>query len=591
MYDEPLLFEIGSPGRRAVSLPSDDLPPEVELPALEPALVRADLEGLPELSELEVVRHFTRLSQWNFSIASNFYPLGSCTMKYNPIVNEWAARLPGHQAIHPMWPDVLTQGALALMWELEQMLAEVSGMDAVTLTPAAGAQGEFVGIKMVRAYHEQNGNPRKTVLIPASAHGTNPASSVLCGYRCVEVPVGRDGCMHIADVEARLDEDVAAVMVTNPNTLGLFERDIRAIADAVHAKGGLVYIDGANMNALCGVTRPGDVGADVLHINLHKTFSTPHGGGGPGAGPVCVKKSLAPFLPVPRVVQTENGFKLSEDAPLTIGRVRTFHGNFGMLVRAYTYMLGLGGDGITRMTERAVLNANYLRKKLEPLLTLAQTAPCMHECVFTDQGLAETGVKTMDVAKRLLDFGFHAPTIYFPLVVPGAMMIEPTESESRETLDQFVVAIERIVAEAKRDPELLKTAPHATRVRRLDETRAARKPVLRWRPGAVTASEATTAAASTELAPVAVAATATAAVAVTSADPVMVEATPGEDRAPSADPSTETERPVSPETAPEGAAATADATVASSEAPASPEAEAPASTASEPVEPSAGGEP
>ena len=489
MYDEPLLFEIGSPGRRAVALPTDDLPPEVELPALEPELARPGLEGLPELSELEVVRHFTRLSQWNFSIASNFYPLGSCTMKYNPIVNEWAARLAGHQTIHPLWPDVLVQGALALMFELEQMLAEISGMEAVTLTPAAGAQGEFVGIKMVRAYHEHNGNPRKTVLIPASAHGTNPASSVLCGYRCVEVPVGRDGCMHLEDVEARLDDDVAAVMVTNPSTLGLFERDIRRIADAVHARGALVYIDGANMNALCGVSRPGDIGADVLHINLHKTFSTPHGGGGPGAGPVCVKKHLAPFLPVPRVVQTETGYRLSEDAPQSIGRVRTFHGNFGMLVRAYTYMLGLGGDGITRMTERAVLNANYLRKKLEPLLTLAQDAPCMHEAVFTDQGLAETGVKTMDVAKRLLDFGFHAPTIYFPLVVQGAMMIEPTESESRETLDAFVSAMERIVAEARKDPELLKTAPHTTRVRRLDETRAARKPVLRWRPAEPAASE------------------------------------------------------------------------------------------------------
>ncbi|MEW6269358.1 MAG: aminomethyl-transferring glycine dehydrogenase subunit GcvPB [Thermodesulfobacteriota bacterium] len=490
MYDEPLLFESGSPGRRAVSLPGDDLPPDVALPAIEPELAQPALEGLPELSELEVVRHFTRLSQWNFSIASNFYPLGSCTMKYNPIVNEWAARLAGHQSVHPMWPDQLAQGALALMFELEQMLAEVSGMDAVTLTPAAGAQGEFVGIKMVRAYHEHGGNPRKTVLIPASAHGTNPASSVLCGYRCVEVPVGRDGLMHVADVEARLDGDVAAVMVTNPNTLGLFERDIRRIADAVHARGALVYIDGANMNALCGVTRPGDVGADVLHINLHKTFSTPHGGGGPGAGPVCVKKTLAPFLPVPRVVRTSNGFQLSEDAPLSIGRVRTFHGNFGMLVRAYTYMLGLGGDGIARMTERAVLNANYLRKKLEPLLTIAQREPCLHECVFTDQGLADTGVKTMDVAKRLLDFGFHAPTIYFPLVVSGAMMIEPTETESRETLDAFVAAIERIVAEARKDPELLKTAPHTTRVRRLDETRAARRPVLRWRPAAAPAEAA-----------------------------------------------------------------------------------------------------
>jgi glycine dehydrogenase subunit 2 len=484
MYDEPLIFESSSRGRRGAALPQDDLPPEVALQPLEAELARTDLAGLPELSELDVVRHYTRLSQWNFSIATNFYPLGSCTMKYNPVVNEWAARLPGFAQLHPLWPDVLTQGALALLFELEQMLAEVSGMDAVSLTPAAGAQGEFVGIKMIRAHHERSGNPRKTVLIPESAHGTNPASSALCGYRVVEVPGGRDGLMHLPEVQARLDGEVAAVMITNPNTLGLFEREICEIADAVHAVGGLVYIDGANMNALCGVSRPGDVGADVLHINLHKTFSTPHGGGGPGAGPVCVKQILAPYLPVPRVVKADSGFRLVDDAPDSIGRVRTFHGNFGMLVRAFTYMAGLGGDGITRMTERAVLNANYLRKRLEPLLQLAQSEPCLHECVFTDQSLAATGVKTLDVAKRLLDFGFHAPTIYFPLVVAGALMIEPTESESRETIDSFAAAMAEIVAEAEREPETVKTAPHRARVRRLDETRAARRPVLRWRPPA-----------------------------------------------------------------------------------------------------------
>jgi glycine cleavage system P protein (glycine dehydrogenase) subunit 2 len=478
---EALIFEASAPGRRGASLPQDDIPSEIELPVLEAELGRAEIDDLPELSELDVVRHFTRLSQQNFSIATNFYPLGSCTMKYNPIVNEWAARLPGFAGIHPLWPEVLIQGALELEQELERMLAVLSGMEAVTLSPAAGAQGELVGIKMIRAYHALSGNPRRSVLIPASAHGTNPATSALCGYRVVEIPVGRDGLVHLADVAPHLGEDVAAIMMTNPNTLGLFETEVRAIADAVHACGGLVYIDGANMNALCGVSRPGDMGADVLHINLHKTFSTPHGGGGPGAGPVCVTGILAPFLPVPRIVPGDGGLRLSEEFPNSIGRVRTFHGNFGMLVRAYTYMLGLGGDGIARMTERAVLNANYLRRTLEGVLDLAQPGPCLHECVFTDQSLAGTGVKTLDVAKRLLDFGFHSPTIYFPLVVSGALMIEPTETESRETLDAFVTAITTIVAEAKADPERVKAAPHATPVRRLDETRAARRPVLRWR--------------------------------------------------------------------------------------------------------------
>ena len=488
--NEPLIFERGAPGRRGAALPEDDLPRDVGGPEIEPALCRRGLAGLPELSELEVVRHFTRLSQWNFSIATNFYPLGSCTMKYNPIINEWAARLAGNTQIHPLWPDVLTQGALALLFELEGMLAAVSGMDAVTLTPAAGAQGEFVGIKMIRALHECSGDPRETVLIPASAHGTNPASSALCGYRVVEVPTGDDGLLHLDDVRPLLDRGVAAIMITNPNTLGLFEREIREIAAAVHGAGGLVYIDGANLNALAGVSRPGDMGADVLHINLHKTFSTPHGGGGPGAGPVCVKKILEPFLPLPRVVPGDRGFRLVDEAPLSIGRVRTFQGNYGILVRAYTFMLGLGGDGITRMTERAVLNANYLRRRLEGGLEIAFPEPCLHECVFSDQSFAATGVKTLDVAKRLLDYGMHAPTIYFPLVVSGALMIEPTETESRETLDGFADVLGRILEEARSDPERVKTAPHSTRVRRLDETRAARKPVLRWRP-AVPAGDGT----------------------------------------------------------------------------------------------------
>ncbi|MFM8411932.1 MAG: aminomethyl-transferring glycine dehydrogenase subunit GcvPB [Alphaproteobacteria bacterium] len=490
MTDERLVFESSARGRRGASLPADDVPADTVLPDLDPELCRPGLDGLPELSELDVVRHFTRLSQWNFSIATNFYPLGSCTMKYNPVVNEWAARLPGFAGIHPMWPASLVQGALALCVDLEAMLAEVSGMDAVTLTPAAGAQGEFVGIKMIRAHHVHSGRARRKVLIPASAHGTNPATSALCGYEVVEIPVGDDGLVHLGDVTPHLDDEVAAIMITNPNTLGLFEPEIGRIAAAVHEKGGLVYIDGANMNALCGVSRPGDVGADVLHINLHKTFSTPHGGGGPGAGPVCVKKVLEPYLPVPRVVRVEGGFDLDEDRPLSIGRVRTFQGNFGMLVRAFTYMAGLGGDGIARMSERAVLNANYIRARLRGTLAIAQDQPCLHECVFTDQALAGTGVKTLEVEKRLLDFGFHAPTIYFPLVVAGALMIEPTESESRETMDAFVAAMETIVAEAKTDPERLLQAPHHARVRRLDETRAARKPVLRWRPGGSPGGEA-----------------------------------------------------------------------------------------------------
>jgi glycine dehydrogenase subunit 2 len=490
MTDERLIFEGSAPGRRGASLPGDDVPPEITLSDLEPELCRPGTEMLPELSELDVVRHYTRLSQWNFSIATNFYPLGSCTMKYNPIVNEWAARLPGFAGIHPMWPAPLVQGALALCVELEAMLAEVSGMDAVTLTPAAGAQGEFVGIKMIRAHHVRAGRARRKVLIPASAHGTNPATSALCGYDVVEIPVGSDGLVHLGDVAPQVDDDVAAIMITNPNTLGLFEPEIGAIAKAVHEKGGLVYIDGANMNALCGISRPGDIGADVLHINLHKTFSTPHGGGGPGAGPVCVKKILEPYLPVPRVHRAEGGFELSEDHPHSIGRVRTFQGNFGMLVRAFTYMSALGGDGITRMSERAVLNANYLRERLRGTLAIAQDQPCLHECVFTDQAFAGTGVKTLDIAKRLLDFGFHSPTIYFPLVVAGALMIEPTETESRETLDAFVAVMQTIVAEAASDPERLTGAPYRTRVRRLDETRAARKPVLRWRPGTGTDGEA-----------------------------------------------------------------------------------------------------
>ncbi|MBL8566913.1 MAG: aminomethyl-transferring glycine dehydrogenase subunit GcvPB, partial [Hyphomicrobiaceae bacterium] len=395
--------------------------------------------------------------------------------------------------IHPLWPDVLVQGALAMMFELEQMLAEISGMDAVTLTPAAGAQGEFVGIKMVRAYHEHNGNPRKTVLIPASAHGTNPASSVLCGYRCVEVPVGRDGCMHLEDVAARLDHDVAAVMVTNPSTLGLFERDIRRIADAVHAVGALVYIDGANMNALCGVSRPGDIGADVLHINLHKTFSTPHGGGGPGAGPVVLSHRLAKYAPLPyvlvedgqaRLIETESEARAKGAEPF--GRLTAFHGQMGMFVRALSYMLSHGVDGMQTASEDAVLNANYIRAGLRDVMSQPfGDQACMHEVLFDDKFLKDTGVTTLDFAKAMIDEGYHPMTMYFPLVVHGAMLIEPTESESKASLDGFIAVMRALVGAAKAgDVDRFTQAPRYTPRRRLDETKAAREPRLRWTPPA-----------------------------------------------------------------------------------------------------------
>jgi len=476
---EPLIFERGAPGRGGHVEDGGDAGVAAALPA---HLRREDdLTGLPEVSELDVVRHFTRLSQWNLSAATTLYPLGSCTMKYNPLVNEAVARLAGFAALHPLVPDDWAQGTLELMARLGDFLREVSGMPAVTLQPAAGAHGELTGLKMVRAYHVERGDPRRRVLIPESAHGTNPASAALCGYGVTEVPAGREGMLEVETVRRLLDRDVAALMVTNPNTLGVFERDIRAIADAVHAADALLYCDGANMNALMGVAKPGDMGADVLQFNLHKTFSTPHGGGGPGAGPVAVSAALEPYLPTPRLVRDGDAWRWREDFPRSIGRVRSFHGNVGMLVRAYCYMRMLGGDGLADATAKAVLNANYLRVRLGASLPVAVPTPSLHECVFSDRELADTGVHTLDVAKRLLDYGFFAPTIYFPLVVPGAIMVEPTETESKQTLDEFVAAVEAIVAEARTDPEVVKGAPHGTFVSRLDETRAARRPILRYR--------------------------------------------------------------------------------------------------------------
>lgn len=474
-----LLFESGSPGRSGFYWPAESERGPTSVP---PAFLRDDISGFPELGELEVLRHFTRLSQRNFAIESQFYPLGSCTMKYNPKVNEVVARFPGFAQIHPLAPVELLQGALELLYGLERMLIEISGMDSVSLQPSAGAQGELTGLMLIRSCLAEQGNPRKKIIVPDTAHGTNPASSTLCGYDVIQIASTARGVIEATEVAKAMNEDVAAIMITNPNTLGLFESDIEAIAEIVHAKGGLVYLDGANLNALMGIAKPGHMGVDVLHMNLHKTFSTPHGGGGPGAGPVAVKARLAEYLPVPRIVKQNGKFDLLEDCPKSVGRVRSFLGNFGILVRAYSYILSLGGEGLEELSRMALLNANYIRKKLEKNYQIAYGERCMHECVFTDRLQNKYGVTTLDIAKRLLDYGFHPPTIYFPLVVSGALMIEPTETETPETLDAFVEAMVAIAREAKENPEVVKTAPHSTPVSRLDEARAARKPILRWDP-------------------------------------------------------------------------------------------------------------
>jgi glycine dehydrogenase subunit 2 len=481
VFREPLIFEQGSPGRVGYSLPAADVPEKRAEALIPERLLRADIPGLPEVSEPEVVRHFTRMSQWNFGIDLGFYPLGSCTMKYNPRVNEEAVRLAGFAKLHPYLPDELAQGALQIMWDLERYLADICGMDRVTLQPSAGAHGELTGVMMIRAYHASRGAVRKKVLIPESAHGTNPASSALCGYQVVAIKCGGNGVVEPAVVAEAMDEDVAAIMITNPNTLGLFEEHIGEISAIVHAKGGQVYCDGANLNAVMGLTRPGDWGADVIQINLHKTFSQPHGGGGPGAGPVGLKKHLAPFMPVPTVERTGGELRLEWDRPKTIGKIRAFATSFGVMVRAYAYIRSLGPDGLKRAAETAVLNANYIMHQLKGTYHLPYDRVCKHECVFSDANQLPSGVKTLDIAKRLMDYGIHPPTIYFPLIVHGAMMVEPTETESKETLDEFIAAMRRIAQEAKEQPELVQSAPHAPILGRLDETRAARQPNLRWR--------------------------------------------------------------------------------------------------------------
>jgi glycine dehydrogenase subunit 2 len=485
IFEEPLLFELSRPGRPAIPVEDPDVPAVDPVEALGPENTRSDLEGFPELSEPEVVRHFTRLSQWNYGVDSGFYPLGSCTMKYNPKVNERAARLEGFADLHPMTPESGIQGILALCHELEAALAEIAGLDRVTLQPAAGAQGELVGMMMIRAYHRDRGEEgRDRVLIPDTAHGTNPASAALNGLRVVEVPSGPDGIVHPEGLEPLLDDQVAALMLTSPNTLGLFESRIDELSQLVHGAGGLVYLDGANMNALLGVAKPGQMGVDVMHFNLHKTFSTPHGGGGPGSGPVAIRNILAPYLPVPVIQKEGDRYLLDDEFPRSIGRVHGFYGNIGMCVRALAYIRTLGAAGLREVTERAVLNANYVLAALRDLYDVPHDRTVMHECVFTDQRQHAHGVTAADIAKRLMDYGFHPPTIYFPLVVSGALMVEPTETESLTSLDGFIEAMRLIAEEAERDSDLVTNAPHRTKIRRLDEVRAARRPRLRWTPEA-----------------------------------------------------------------------------------------------------------
>ncbi|MHB1858115.1 MAG: aminomethyl-transferring glycine dehydrogenase subunit GcvPB [Acidobacteriaceae bacterium] len=480
--NEGLIFEKSSPGKKAYRLAPLDVP-AVDANALLGKHAREDLGLLPEVSEIEIIRHFTRLSTWNYAIDLGMYPLGSCTMKYNPRVNEMVARLEGIADAHPYQPESLSQGAMRVMWMLQECLKEITGMDAITLQPAAGAHGEFTGILLVRAYHESKGNPRKKILIPDSAHGTNPATAAICGYQVQNLKSNSDGMVDLAELEKLVDEETAALMLTNPSTIGVFESEIHKIADVLHAKGALLYMDGANMNALVGKTRPGDFGVDVMHLNLHKTFSTPHGGGGPGSGPVACRKILEPFLPTPVLVETpENTLTFHYDRPESVGRVRMFYGNYGMFVRALAYILANGPDGLRQTTDDAVLNANYIRSKLEDVYELPYKTATLHEVVFSDRRQARNGVKTGDIAKRLIDYGFHPYTTSFPMIVPGALMIEPTESESKEELDQFVDAMRQIAREAEENPEIILRAPCATRVSRMDEVGAARKPVLRWKP-------------------------------------------------------------------------------------------------------------
>lgn len=479
--DQPLIFELSTPGRVGHSLPEMDVP-EADLSELLPeGFLREEEPELPEASELDIMRHYTALSKRNHGVDSGFYPLGSCTMKYNPKMNENVARFNGFAHLHPLQDESSVQGALELLYDLQEHLIEITGMDEVTLQPAAGAHGEWTGLMMIRAYHEANGEEKRTkVIVPDSAHGTNPASATVAGFETITVKSDENGLVDLEDLRKVVGEDTAALMLTNPNTLGLFEENILEMAEIVHSAGGKLYYDGANLNAVMSKARPGDMGFDVVHLNLHKTFTGPHGGGGPGSGPVGVKADLIPFLPKPIVTKQDGVYKFDYDRPQSIGRVKPFYGNFGINVRAYTYIRTMGPDGLKAVTEYAVLNANYMMRRLAEYYDLPFNRHCKHEFVLSGKRQKKLGVRTLDIAKRLLDFGYHPPTIYFPLNVEEAIMIEPTETESKETLDAFIDAMIQIAKEAEENPEIVQEAPHSTVVGRLDETTAARKPILRY---------------------------------------------------------------------------------------------------------------
>jgi glycine dehydrogenase subunit 2 len=479
--DQALIFELSTPGRIGYSLPEMDVP-ELDLSSLLPeGYLRSEEPELPEVSELDIMRHYTALSRRNHGVDSGFYPLGSCTMKYNPKINENVARFNGFAHVHPLQDESSVQGALELLYDLQQHLIEITGMDEVTLQPAAGAHGEWTGLMMIRAYHEANGDLKRTkVIVPDSAHGTNPASATVAGLETITVKSNENGLVDLDDLRRVVGEDTAALMLTNPNTLGLFEENIVEMAEIVHGAGGKLYYDGANLNAVLSKARPGDMGFDVVHLNLHKTFTGPHGGGGPGSGPVGVKADLIPFLPKPLITKRDEEYVFDYDRPQSIGRVKPFYGNFGINVRAYTYIRSMGPDGLKAVTEYAVLNANYMMRRLAEYYDLPFDKHCKHEFVLSGRRQKKLGVRTLDIAKRLLDFGYHPPTIYFPLNVEECIMIEPTETESKETLDSFVDIMIQIAKEAEENPEVVQEAPHTTVVGRMDEATAARKPILKY---------------------------------------------------------------------------------------------------------------
>ena len=480
---ESLIFEMSVPGRKAYSMPACDVPEEHINSLIPSKFLRGKSPELPEVSEVDAVRHFTGLSRMNHGVDSGFYPLGSCTMKYNPKINEDVSKYEGFSRVHPYQPEKTAQGCLEILYSMDKMLAEISGMERVSLQPAAGAHGEMTGLMIIKAYHEHRGDTKRNkIVVPDSSHGTNPASATVVGFDVIEVKSNENGGVDLEALKAVMSHEIAGLMLTNPSTLGLFEENILEIADIVHNAGGLLYYDGANMNAIMGITRPGDMGFDVVHLNLHKTFSTPHGGGGPGSGPVGVKKDLVPFLPKPVIEFTGKEYALDYDRPQSIGRIKSFYGNFAVAVKAFAYIRSLGPEGLREVSETAVLNANYIRVKLQDYYSLPYGGVCMHEVVFSAQKQTEFGVSALDIAKRLLDFGYHPPTIYFPLIVKEALMIEPTETESKETLDEFIEVMRQIAKEAETNPELVKGAPHNTVVLRLDEAKAARNPVLQYTP-------------------------------------------------------------------------------------------------------------